>query len=192
MIARASAHLASRLIRITPAAHHLQVGANNYRYRCVHATPKQRTSRSSADRGVGCILRVTQASLTSSGVMSATDPLPRREIGSSFLSFHPQPGVTTCLIILNHTLPHATARLWKHAAYKVCADGGSNRLYDSLPAMLGLASSSASGGSSSNGGGGGDAASAAAAAAAVAEARASHLPDVIVGDLDSLREVRRV
>jgi thiamine pyrophosphokinase len=52
----------------------------------------------------------------------------------------------------------------------MCADGGTNRLYDDLGSMLGLA--------------GGDG-----SAAALEAARAAHIPNVIIGDLDSLRAV---
>ena len=54
------------------------------------------------------------------------------------------------------------------AALRICADGGANRLYDQLPSWLGA--------------GGAD---------AVEAVRGAFLPDVIKGDLDSLRpEVR--
>ncbi len=50
------------------------------------------------------------------------------------------------------------------ATERVCADGGANRLYDELPSMLpnGICDSSE-------------------------EARKAHLPDVIMGDMDSVR-----
>lgn len=36
------------------------------------------------------------------------------------------------LLILNQPITHfaAFARLWKHTKYRVCADGGANRLFD--------------------------------------------------------------
>lgn len=62
--------------------------------------------------------------------------------------------------------------LWGSSAYRVCADGGANRLYDAtVAAMLG-------------GEGGG--------AVEDAAANCEFLPDLITGDLDSLRpDVRR-
>eukprot|EP00955_Chlamydomonas_euryale_P114547 366283-Chlamydomonas_euryale.AAC.3 len=37
---------------------------------------------------------------------------PRHVLTSDFLSFAPEPGVATCLVLLNHTLPAMTAKLW--------------------------------------------------------------------------------
>jgi thiamine pyrophosphokinase len=36
------------------------------------------------------------------------------------------------LLILNQPIAHfdAFARLWKHTGYRICADGGANRLFD--------------------------------------------------------------
>jgi len=118
------------------------------------------------------------------------------------------------LIVLNYTLPHLTAQLWQAGGHpwgrsgglaptksrtpsqlasqrrtqqlpsharlttpphtpappapaakmRVCADGGANRLFDELPGMLGSVG-----------------------AASTAEARAHYLPDIIKGDLDSVR-----
>ena len=36
------------------------------------------------------------------------------------------------LLILNQPIAHfdAFARLWRHTSYRVCADGGANRLFD--------------------------------------------------------------
>lgn len=38
------------------------------------------------------------------------------------------------LLILNQPIAHFTAflRLWKHTGYRICADGGANRLFDML------------------------------------------------------------
>lgn len=40
------------------------------------------------------------------------------------------------VLVLNHELPACTPRLWRAAALRVAADGGANRLYDELPALL--------------------------------------------------------
>ena len=40
------------------------------------------------------------------------------------------------VIALNHELPPCTPRLWRAAALRIAADGGANRLYDQLPALL--------------------------------------------------------
>ncbi|KAH6868090.1 thiamine pyrophosphokinase [Alternaria rosae] len=63
------------------------------------------------------------------------------------------------LLILNQPIAHFTAfsRLWKHTGYRICADGGANRLYDMLKDDL------------------------------IAQ-REQYLPDMIHGDLDSLRD----
>jgi thiamine pyrophosphokinase len=38
------------------------------------------------------------------------------------------------LLILNQPITHFTAfsRLWEHTGYRICADGGANRLFDML------------------------------------------------------------
>ncbi|KAF1838885.1 thiamine pyrophosphokinase [Decorospora gaudefroyi] len=63
------------------------------------------------------------------------------------------------LLILNQPIAHFTAfsRLWKHTGYRICADGGANRLFDMFQGDL-------------------------------TEQRAQYLPDIIHGDLDSLRD----
>lgn len=46
---------------------------------------------------------------------------------------HPEASATPPgLLILNQPIAHFTAfsHLWKHSAYRVCADGGANRLFD--------------------------------------------------------------
>ena len=65
------------------------------------------------------------------------------------------------LLILNYHLPAVTPHLWHRARRHFCADGGANRLYDELPAMLPHLHPD--------------------------DARAAHVPECIVGDLDSIR-----
>jgi thiamine pyrophosphokinase len=42
------------------------------------------------------------------------------------------------LLILNQPIAHfgAFARLWAHTSYRVCADGGANRLFDMFEGQL--------------------------------------------------------
>ncbi|KAH7371081.1 thiamine pyrophosphokinase [Pyrenochaeta sp. MPI-SDFR-AT-0127] len=63
------------------------------------------------------------------------------------------------LLILNQPIAHFTAfsRLWEHTSYRICADGGANRLFDMFQGDL-------------------------------ATQREQYLPDVVHGDLDSLRD----
>lgn len=65
------------------------------------------------------------------------------------------------LVLLNYRLPRFTPRLWSQACKRVCADGGANRLYDELPQFFPRDDPDA--------------------------VRHSHTPDVIIGDLDSVR-----
>ncbi|KAF6252257.1 hypothetical protein COO60DRAFT_1704370 [Scenedesmus sp. NREL 46B-D3] len=71
------------------------------------------------------------------------------------------PGTHLHLILLNYVLPPQTAHLWQQATTRICADGGANRLYDQIPVMLPGTDPFA--------------------------AREAHLPDLIKGDLDSVR-----
>jgi thiamine pyrophosphokinase len=63
------------------------------------------------------------------------------------------------LLILNQPIAHfdAFARLWAHTSFRVCADGGANRLFDMFTGPL-------------------------------EHQRENYLPDLIHGDLDSLRD----
>ncbi|KAF1937366.1 thiamine pyrophosphokinase [Clathrospora elynae] len=75
-------------------------------------------------------------------------------------SSHPETSSTPPdLLILNQPIAHFTAfsRLWKHSGYRICADGGANRLFDMFEGDL-------------------------------VEQRGQYLPDIIRGDLDSLRD----
>lgn len=81
-------------------------------------------------------------------------------VTSEFLE--PGDGVqNTVLLVLNYTLPKLTPEVWRSAKMRVCADGGANRLYDELPALLGEEP---------------------------ARVRAASVPDFIRGDLDSVRD----
>lgn len=70
-------------------------------------------------------------------------------------------GPIYALVLLNQHLPRFTPLLWKHAQLRVCADGGANRLYDDLPALFPHEDASF--------------------------VRNRFKPDVIKGDLDSIR-----
>lgn len=65
------------------------------------------------------------------------------------------------LVVLNYHMPSITLRLWSRACICICADGGANQLYDSIPKMLPHEDP--------------------------IEARRKYKPDVIKGDLDSIR-----
>ena len=65
------------------------------------------------------------------------------------------------LLILNYHLPAVTPHLLRHTRRCFCADGGANRLYDELPALLPRLDPK--------------------------DVRAAHIPECIVGDLDSVR-----
>lgn len=72
---------------------------------------------------------------------------------------------TYVLILLNYEMPLLTLFLWNKACCRICADGGANRLYDCLPTILSCDDPF--------------------------EVRKQYKPDVIKGDLDSIRpEVR--
>lgn len=52
---------------------------------------------------------------------------------------HPEASSTPPdLLILNQPIAHFTAfsRLWKHTGYRICADGGANRLFDMFQGEL--------------------------------------------------------
>ncbi|KAH8935753.1 hypothetical protein BDL97_17G045700 [Sphagnum fallax] len=65
------------------------------------------------------------------------------------------------LVLLNYHLPRFTPILWDQASLHVCADGGANRLYDELPLWFPDDDP--------------------------ADVRQRYKPDVIKGDLDSIR-----
>ncbi|KAL3685814.1 hypothetical protein R1sor_003836 [Riccia sorocarpa] len=69
------------------------------------------------------------------------------------------------LVVLNHDIPKFVPVLWNQARLRICADGGANRLYDELPSML--------------------------TEEQPEEVRQRYRPDVIKGDLDSIRPTVR-
>lgn len=71
------------------------------------------------------------------------------------------PVQTYALIVLNQHLPRFTPLLWEHAQFRICADGGANRLYDELPSFFPDED--------------------------VLSIRKKYKPDVIKGDMDSVR-----
>ncbi|KAH6813967.1 thiamine pyrophosphokinase1 [Perilla frutescens var. frutescens] len=87
---------------------------------------------------------------------------------SSFLLSNPSAdadggaALTYVLIVLNRNLPRFTPLLWKNAQIRICADGGANRLYDELPLLF--------------------------PDEAALAIRKRYKPDVIKGDMDSVRE----
>ncbi|KAJ7972951.1 Thiamine pyrophosphokinase [Quillaja saponaria] len=72
-----------------------------------------------------------------------------------------RPSTTYALVVLNQHLPKFAPLLWKHAKLRLCADGGANRVYDEMPLLLPHEDAS--------------------------HVRSRHTPDVINGDMDSIR-----
>ncbi|KAF5785195.1 putative thiamine diphosphokinase [Helianthus annuus] len=70
---------------------------------------------------------------------------------------------THALIILNQRLPKFSPLLWEHAKVRVCADGGANRLFDNMPELFHDEHDD------------------------VSVIRQRYKPDVIKGDMDSIR-----
>ncbi|MCO5562683.1 hypothetical protein L7F22_016311 [Adiantum nelumboides] len=68
---------------------------------------------------------------------------------------------TYALLVLNHDLPLLTLFLWNKACCRICADGGANRLYDCMPSLFPHEDP--------------------------VRVRERYKPDVIKGDLDSIR-----
>lgn len=65
------------------------------------------------------------------------------------------------LIVLNNILPPFISDLWDQTRLRICADGGANRIFDELPIFFPLEDKN--------------------------EVRKRFIPDVIIGDLDSIR-----
>ncbi|XP_078156652.1 thiamine pyrophosphokinase 3-like [Carex rostrata] len=72
------------------------------------------------------------------------------------------PALTYSLVVLNQPLPRFTPLLWNRAQVRICADGGANRVYDDILELFPDQDSS--------------------------EVRLRYTPDVIIGDLDSIRD----
>ncbi|XP_022953399.1 thiamine pyrophosphokinase 1-like isoform X1 [Cucurbita moschata] len=79
---------------------------------------------------------------------------------SSFPAEHRRSS-TYALVLLNQRLPKFTPLLWKHAQLRLCADGGANRIFDELPLLFPHLDA--------------------------LDVRNSYKPDVISGDMDSIR-----
>ncbi|KAF8719981.1 hypothetical protein HU200_024751 [Digitaria exilis] len=71
------------------------------------------------------------------------------------------PAADVALVVLNQPLPRFAPLLWSRAALRVCADGGANRVFDGMPELLPDQDPD--------------------------EVRARYKPDVIKGDMDSVR-----
>ncbi|KAG6547482.1 hypothetical protein Mapa_010930 [Marchantia paleacea] len=69
------------------------------------------------------------------------------------------------LVVLNYNVPKFVPVLWNQARLRICADGGANRIYDELPALLPEEDADS--------------------------VRERYKPDVIKGDLDSIRPAVR-
>ncbi|CAD6228345.1 unnamed protein product [Miscanthus lutarioriparius] len=96
-------------------------------------------------------------------------PLPAMTHSSAYLLPAPTApsnptGATTttyALVVLNQRLPRFAPLLWSRARLRVCADGGANRVFDGMPELL--------------------------PGEDPAEVRTRYKPDVIKGDMDSIR-----
>ncbi|CAO1947147.1 unnamed protein product [Urochloa humidicola] len=95
-------------------------------------------------------------------------PLPTMTHSSAFLlpASAPPPSndaamTTYALVVLNQRLPRFAPLLWARARLRVCADGGANRVFDGMPELL--------------------------PGEDPADVRARYKPDLIKGDMDSIR-----
>ncbi|KAG8085318.1 hypothetical protein GUJ93_ZPchr0010g8616 [Zizania palustris] len=95
-------------------------------------------------------------------------PTPAMSHSSAFLlpssssSSMAPAGSAYVLVVLNQRLPRFAPLLWDRAQVRVCADGGANRLFDDMPELLPGQDPD--------------------------EVRARYKPDVIKGDMDSIRQ----
>nr|CAB3461692.1 unnamed protein product [Digitaria exilis] len=98
---------------------------------------------------------------------SPSPPRPTMRHSSAFLLPSPPPAgggpaADVALVVLNQPLPRFAPLLWSRAAaLRVCADGGANRVFDGMPELLPDQDPD--------------------------EVRARYKPDVIKGDMDSVR-----
>ena len=84
-------------------------------------------------------------------------------LASHFLDTQPPAGKTdTAVIVCNWELPDITPIILQNARVRVCADGGANRLFDQVPLLFPDRDPD--------------------------HARQEYLPDLITGDLDSIRD----
>ncbi|KAL6839921.1 hypothetical protein ACP4OV_029731 [Aristida adscensionis] len=96
-------------------------------------------------------------------------PLPTMTHSSAFLlpaASPPSPtddaaAATYALVVLNQRLPRFAPLLWARARLRLCADGGANRVFDGMPELL--------------------------PGEEPDEVRKRYKPDVIKGDMDSIR-----
>jgi hypothetical protein len=65
-----------------------------------------------------------------------TAELTRRFVSDFFREERDMGTRDDALLVLNYHLPAVTPALWQRATRRFCADGGANRLFDELPALL--------------------------------------------------------
>ncbi|KAG2481966.1 hypothetical protein HYH03_019073 [Edaphochlamys debaryana] len=74
---------------------------------------------------------------TAAGGVPRIGPPYHQIISSDFLGPGPlPPDRRIYLVVLNYHLPSGLAHVWSRATFRVCADGGVNRLHDQLPGMV--------------------------------------------------------
>eukprot|EP01026_Neomeris_dumetosa_P047088 TRINITY_DN4032_c0_g1_i1.p1 TRINITY_DN4032_c0_g1~~TRINITY_DN4032_c0_g1_i1.p1 ORF type:complete len:331 (-),score=26.49 TRINITY_DN4032_c0_g1_i1:502-1494(-) len=66
-------------------------------------------------------------------------PQQIHRIRHDFLDLHPKSNTKQkdlYVIACNYTLPRATPPIWHNAMFRLCADGGANRIYEQLPHLV--------------------------------------------------------